>query len=444
MTNGPSLEWYADVPRSTRRPTLMGYGILGVAVLGFGYWATTAPIAGAIIASGVFVTTSQNKIIQHLEGGVIRDLLVREGAPVEPRQVLMRLDDTSPKAELQRLRLRHARLAAIEARLQAEANEDREVSFPSDLTSQLNDPDIITIVETQRLTFTARRNNLMSELAALQEGINALEERVAGGRIQLTGVQRQLGLFQEELDAKSTLLKGGLIRKSEVLALQRAYANAEGEIGRLTGEMGDTRDRIARAREQMKSTRHAAIKTASEQLHEARAELNDVRERLASAKGVLDRIEITAPVKGVVVKMRYNTPGGVVEPGKSIMEIVPVGEDLIIEVRVRPQDIEHVKVGSGAGVRLTALNRRVVPIIAGSVVYLSADALPDEKARQQGAGDVYIARIRLDADEVSKVQGFEPTPGMPAEVYIKTSERTFIDYLLRPLKDTMSRAFREL
>lgn len=437
--------WYASVPRSARMHTLFGSIILVGTVLGFGVWGGTAPIAGAVVASGVFVVTGQNKIIQHLEGGVIRDIAVREGDRVEPQQVLIDLDDTAPKAELRRLQLRHARLQAMSTRLEAEMKEKDEIEFPAAILGAVHDPDIAPIIESQRLTFDARRQSLKSEIATIEEGINALKERVEGARLQTVGVKRQLALLAEEIDGKSQLVKSGYVRKPELLALQRAEANLQGELGRLQGEMGDARERIARGREQIAAAKKAAIKTAVEQLHEVRAEFSDVRERIRTARGVLDRIQIVAPVKGVVVKLRYHTSGGVIEAGKNIMEILPLQTEVIIEARIRPQDIDHVKRGQHAMVRLTALNQRLTPMIAGEVVYVSADAVPDEKkGAQQSPSDVYLARVALDPNEAATaVPGFAPTPGMPAEVYITTSERTFFEYLTRPIRDSMARAFRE-
>jgi HlyD family type I secretion membrane fusion protein len=438
-----AVEWYSGVPRSTRVPAICGYTLLCFAVLGFGAWGNSAPIAGAVIANGAFVATGQNKVVQHLEGGVIREILVREGDVVLPGQILINLDDTGPKTELRRLTLRETRLLTTDARLQAEMREEAAIAFPNDVKARLHDPDVRTDLESQQFTFIARRNSLKSEIATLQEAIGAFQERMDGTKTQLSGVHRQLGLLEEELEGKSQLLKGGLIRKPEVLSVQRARANLQGEVGRLTGEIGNAREQIARAKEQMASSRNNAIRAAAEQLHEVRAELADVRERIAAAKGVLDRITIAAPVKGVVVKMRYHTPGGVIEPGKPVLELVPVQEELIIEVRVRPQDIENVKRGSEAVVRLNTLNRRVTPMIAGEVIYVSADALPNERAAQQSPNDLYVARVKLDPVHVAEIGGFQPQPGMPAEVYITTADRTFFEYLMQPIKDSMSRAFRE-
>ncbi|MBX6329950.1 MAG: HlyD family type I secretion periplasmic adaptor subunit [Pseudolabrys sp.] len=435
-------EWYADVPRHTRTPTLLGFLAIGVFVLAFGYWANSAPIAGAVITYGTFVTVGENKIIQHLEGGVIRDILVHEGDLVEAGETLIRLDETAPKAELERLVLRHARAEAMEARLLAEINDEPQIKFPPDLLARQNRRDIQPIISAQQLTFEAWRKNLDVDTAALKDGISAIVERINAAEAQKLAVKRQIELIDEELASKNSLLAGGLVRKPEILALQRAQAALHGEVGKLEGGIGEAKEQIARTRQQILGIRAAAIKEAVEQLHQTRAELADVRERIRSQQGVLDRVNIAAPVRGIVVKLRYHTTGGVIEPGKNILEILPLPDSLVIEVKVRPQDIDHVKVGQEASIRLTALNRRTTPTLLGRVVYVSADALPDDFPTAQGKG-VYIVRIALDAEQPPPMQNFKPTPGMPAEVYIKTTERTFFEYLMQPIKDSMTRAFRE-
>ncbi len=436
--------WYETLPRSTRIPTIAGLLTMATMVMGFGVWGNMAPIAGAVVASGVFVATGQNKIIQHLEGGVIREIHVREGDIVQQDQLLVDLDETAPRAELRRLFLRRARLSAIDARLQAEMREEAEIAFPDEVKQVAAQPEIKEIIESQKMTFAARRNNMNSDIAGINEGINALNERIQGSNVQLDAVNRQIVLLSEEIETKQYLLKTGLVRKPELLILQRSKANLEGEVGRIMGDIGDARERIARSKEQINGVRKTAIKTAVEQMHEVRGELADVRERMRGAKGVLDRIHIRAPVTGVVVKLRYHTHGGVIEAGKNIMEILPLKEELIIEARVRPQDIDSVKHGQHAMVRLTALNQRITPMVSGEVIYLSADALADEKKSQQvGPTDIYIVRVKLNSAEAHAVPDFRPTPGMPAEVFIKTSERTFFQYIVRPIHDSMVRAFRE-
>ncbi|MFB9267240.1 HlyD family type I secretion periplasmic adaptor subunit [Bradyrhizobium erythrophlei] len=446
MPEQPAIEasWYATLPRRTRVPTIAGILVMVLMVAGFGVWGNMAPIAGAVVASGVFVATGQNKIIQHLEGGVIRAIFVREGDIVDPGQMLVELEDTTPKAELRRLILRRARLTAMDIRLQAEMREEPEVRFPEDILQAASDPEIADILESQRLTFIARKNNVNSDIAGIVEGINALNERIQGSRVQLEGVREQIKLLDDEIQTKKYLLQTGLVRKPELLVLQRTKANLEGEVGRILGEIGDAKERIARSNEQINGVRKTAIKTAVEQMHEVRGELADVRERVLAAKGVLDRVRITAPVRGVVVKLRYHTQGGVVEPSKTIMEILPSQEELIIEARVRPQDIDSVKHGQHAMVRLTALNQRVTPMISGDVIYLSADTLADERKSQQvGPTDIYIVRVKLNRAEAMNISNFSPTPGMPVEVFIKTQERTFLQYIVKPIHDSMMRAFRE-
>ncbi|WP_439924647.1 HlyD family type I secretion periplasmic adaptor subunit [Nitrobacter sp. JJSN] len=436
--------WHADLPRSTRGLTVAGILVIAATVMGFGVWGGTAPIAGAVVASGVFVATGQNKTIQHLEGGMIRDIMVHEGDTVEAGQILVELDQTTSKAEMQRLFLRNARLTAVDARLQAQVREEAEVHFPPELTADSKDPQIRTIVSSQLLAFTAQRNNTNSEIAGIEDSIKALNERITGSKVQLEGVRRQIALVEEDIKTKEHLLAAGLVRKPDVLLLQRNQANLEGEVGRIMGDIGDSKERIARAVEQINGVRKTAIKTAVEQMHEIRGEMVDVRERMLSANGVLDRTTIRAPVKGVVVKLRFHTRGGVVEPGKPIMELLPLNEPLIIEARVRPQDIDSVKQGQEAMVRLTALSQRVTPMVSGDVIYLSADTVADEKKSQQtGPSDIYVIRVRLHNSEVAAIHGFNPTPGMPAEVFVKTSERTFFQYIMKPIEDSMSRAFRE-
>ncbi|QWG22562.1 HlyD family type I secretion periplasmic adaptor subunit [Bradyrhizobium sediminis] len=437
--------WYDTLPRSTKFPTIGGMLIMAAVLMGFGVWGNMAPIAGAVVASGVFVATGQNKIIQHFEGGVIREIYVREGDIVEPGQILLELDETSARAELQRLFLRRIRLSAIDARLQTEMREEPEITFPSEVANApANSPEVKEIVDSQKMTFTARRNNMNSDIKSINESIRALEERIQGSRVQLDAVRRQIVLLDEEIETKDRLVQAGLVRKPELMVLQRSKANLEGEVGRIMGDIGDAKERIARAVEQINGVRKTAIKTAVEQMHEVRGELADVRERMLSAKGVLDRVRVTAPVSGVVVKLRYHTRGGVVEAGKNIMELLPLKDELIIEARLRPQDIDSVKRGQKAMVRLTALNQRISPMVSGDVIYLSADTLADEKKSQQvGPTDIYLVRVKLNNEEAMALPDFSPTPGMPAEVYIKTSERTFFQYIVRPIHDSMSRAFRE-
>ena len=458
-----SRPWYAEVPRGTALPTILGSAIIVAAVAGFGVWAATAPLAGAIVVSGAFVATGQNKIVQNLEGGIIKDILVREGDVVEPGQDMIRLDEAAVRAELRRLLLKELRLVMTEIRLQTEINvasppvtkslvSTKEVGVDLLPTSSISlmstdgvtGQEVDAVRANQRLIFETHQRALSSEVLGLEQTIRSLNDHLQGADLQLKATNRQIALFQEEIDAKGSLLANGMLKRSDMLLLLRARAALEGEVGRLTADAGDTHEKIARAQEQILASRNNAVKTAVEQIQEIRADLYDTRERIRTSSNVVSRSNIKAPVRGAVVKLGYHTTGGIIEPGKAIMEILPLNEELLIEVRIRPQDIENVKRGADAVVRLSALSARVTPMIPGDVVYVSPDAV-QEDARLDRSTQVYIARVRLrvDAEQAAVLTNFVPTPGMPAEVYIKTGERTFLSYLLRPIHDSMTRAFRE-
>ncbi|MDJ1157717.1 HlyD family type I secretion periplasmic adaptor subunit [Chelatococcus sp. SYSU_G07232] len=436
-------EWYADVPRSTRVPVAIGLFALVFGLAGFGIWASLAPIDGAVVAPGTFVATGQNKIIQHLEGGIISEILVREGDVVEPGAPLVRLDPTDPQANLRRLSLRNDRLMAMQARLRSEIDGRTDVVFPAGLVGRAADGEVAAIIAGQRDEFVARRERALSEVAILEQGIAALREGIAGSQAQLRAVGLQLELVEQELAGKLELLKKGYVRKPDVLALERARAGLEGQIGQLTAAISDAKERIAREQQKITHVRSQLVQSATEQLRSTEAELDDVRERLRTAENVRGRVSINAPVKGIVVKMMVHTPGGVIAPGKDILELLPINDELIIEARVRPQDIDRLHQGQDALVRLTALNQRVTPMLPGRLVYVSADALPDDRAGRAAPTSAYVARIALDKAEAAKLPGFRATPGMPAEIFIRTGERTFFSYLLKPLVDSFTRAFRE-
>ncbi len=438
----PQRDWFDDVPRSGKRPLLAGYAILIFGFFGFGGWAATAPIDGAVVASGVFVATSQNKIIQHLEGGIIEEILVAEGQIVERDQPLVRLQDTNAQSDLKRLKIRQAQLIAMDARLHAEAAGDKVVTYPKTLMAAPISDDIRAVLKSQDAIFTARQQKLVNEIEILKKSIAAFKQRINGNQAQLTSATEQHVLITEELMGKKKLFQAGLVRKPEYFALKRAHANMFGEMGRRQSEIGDTNERIAGTLSQIQRVRNIAIQTAVEERHQIDGELKDIRERIKSAESVLGRIEIKAPVRGIVVKLHYHTAGGVIRPGNNILALLPMGDELVIEARIRPEDIDIVTTGQLANVRLTALSQRVTPMVPGNVIYVSADSLPNEAERFKN-DNVYIARVKLDAKEVGKIKGFLPTPGMPTEVYIKTGERTFFQYLMQPVLDTVSRAFRE-
>jgi HlyD family type I secretion membrane fusion protein len=443
----PSMhKWHRDVPRSARVPLVFGFGLLLAWGGGFAVWATTAPLASAVVATGSFVAIGQNKQVQHLEGGIIREMLVKEGTLVTQGQVLVRLDDTSAKSKLRRLELRKFRLVASSFRLRAEIASSDKLALPVSLLREANDPTMQAIIEAQQAELDARRASLLGQERVLRKEIAGFQEGIRGYQSQARASQSRLSLFEEELDAKRRLLEQQLIKRSEILALMRSEAGLTGEMGELSGRMGDANERIARAEQQIIQLRSTALQKALEELHAAISEADDIHEQIHAARDVVDRIEVRAPVTGVVVKINHFTPGGVVSPGGSILEIVPTSDDLLVEARVKPADITHVKEGQNALVRLTALNQRLTPMIEGTVTYVSADTVPEQNQRgaESDRRDSFIIRVRVDEPSLrEKVENFHPTPGMPADLFIETGHRTFFNYLMRPVVDSMLRAFRE-
>ena len=434
-------EWYREVPRSVRKHAIFGITLMTVAFGGFGAWAFRAPLAAAVIAQGSFVATGQNKIVQHLEGGIIEEILVREGDTVASGQLILRLDETASLANERELELRQYRLEATEARLLAEYAEEETLRFPRNLEALREDYEVESILSSQTLAFNVSRRALEQDLTLLMRNADALEVRKKGYETQLDSMRKQLALLAGEYRDKSELLAKGLMRKPEVSAVQRVMIEAEGQIGRLEAEIAEI-DQIQRKYQtQIQRARSEYRETALDELQSIQAELESIREQARKAEDIRARAEVVAPVAGTVVRLYYHTAGGVVESGKAIAEILPTGAPLIIEVQIPRADIDSVSTGQPATVRLTALNQRTTPVLDGIVFYVSADAIA-EKA-DGGAREVYVARVSIDADQLRRVPGFTPTPGMPAEIMIQTAERTFAQYLAKPITDSMSRAFRE-
>lgn len=438
----PDEEWYRDVPRSIRRHAVFGLSLMALTFGGFGAWAFTAPIAAAVIAQGTFVATGQNKLVQHLEGGIISEITVQEGERVAEGQRLLRLDETAALANERELVLRRQRLEATETRLLAEISGERALRFPDHLEkAAVEDFETRSILDGQRLAFNTSSRALEQDLSLLERNHDALEVRKAGYRNQLASHRRQIDILEEEYSAKSQLLEKGLIRKPEVLVLKRVIAEAEGQVGRLEAEINEIDEIQRRYEVEVDKARSEYREAALDELAGIQAELESVREKFRKARNVHDRSDVLAPTEGTVVRLHYHTPGGVIESGKTIAEILPADAPLIIETRIPRTDIDSVRQGQHASVRLTALNQRTTPVLEGEVFYVSADAIAERIDGEQL--EVYVARISLDSDQLTRVPGFTPTPGMPAEIMIQTAERTFAQYVAKPILDSMARAFRE-
>lgn len=433
--------WYDDVPRSIRGHVIFGTFLIISAFGGFGYWATQAPLAAAVVSQGSFIATGRNKIVQHLEGGIIEQIYVAEGDMVEAGQVLVRLDETSALGKERELFLRQVRLEVAQARFNSEYKQENTLRFPPHLEKLRADLEVATMMENQSLGFTVSMQGLKNDIGLLERSIEALGIRSSGYQSQLEATQIQVAILAEELADKQTLLDRGLVRRTDVNTVRRAIAEAEGQVGRLTAEINEISEVRDRYTAQIEQTLGEHRDKALDELQVVEAELDGIREQVRTAQEVLNRVDITAPVSGTIVRLYYHTAGGVVESGKAIVEILPSAEPLIIEAQVPRTNIDSVKIGLHATIRLSALNQRTTPVLEGKVFYVSADTITDQNSTAQQ--EVYLTRISIEPEELLRVPGFSPTPGMPAEIMIQTDERTFVQYLMKPILDSMSRAFRE-
>lgn len=435
------LEWFADVPRSIRMYSVTGLAVLFASFGGFGYWAGTAPLASAIIAQGSFVATGNNKIVQHLEGGIIKEMLVSEGEVVKEGDVLVVLDKTAALSNQRMINLKRLRLETIVARLRAEAQGERTFKVPDIVMAEASDPDVSAIIQSQHVVFHSKQIKLEEQLNLVEKNIKSLSFRFTGYHGQKSSFERQQSLLEQERDSKAKLARDGVIRKTDMLALERAIADAMGDISRLDGEMNQSEAEIAKFRQEAVIAINASKQAALDALETAEADLDGVRQQLREASQVLDRTIIRSPVNGTVIRSYYHTAGGVITTGKPIMEILPAHVPLILEAQVLRTSIDQLHEGQMASIRLSALDRRTTPVLQGKLFYVSADSVEENAGMQ--VKDVYIVRVQISDEEISKVHGFHPVPGMPADVLIQTSERTFFEYLTKPIADSMSRAFKE-
>ena len=421
------------------KPVLAGLVIIGLFFGGFGGWAALAPLESAAIAPGVVSVDSNRKTVQHFEGGIIKEILVRDGDVVTQGQLLIRLDDTQPRASLDLLLGRRSAAAALEARLKAERDRQDAVTFPDWLLALENDAAVHQALEGERRIFDARRDTMTGQVTVLNQRIAELAEEIKGLEGEIVADNTQHDLILEEIAAVDALLKKGLERKPRLLALKRRVAEIEGNrsssrarIARVNQSIGEANLRIA----ELATTR---INEVVEQLREVQANLFDIEERINAARDVLARTEIRAVQAGTIVDLKVHTKGGVIAPGEDLLDIVP-GEDLlIIEARIDPKDIDVVSWGLPARVRFTAFNQRNAVPMDGRVISVSADNLVDERTGEA----YYLARIKLDQDPADFLDGVRLYPGMQAEVMIVTGSRTALEYILSPVRQSMGRALRE-
>nr|WP_067292508.1 HlyD family type I secretion periplasmic adaptor subunit [Marinobacterium profundum] len=428
-----------EVPVRPRATILFGLALVLFTLGGFGLWATLAPLAEAVVAGGTIKVDSSRKQIQHLEGGIVKDILVRDGDRVKQGEVLVRLDETRAAASVAILRDGYDATLAQEARLLAERDGLDSVIFPDSLTARVGDPKVDSILKSQVILWEARRSALEGEVNILKKQVAQLQQDISGYEAQANAKSRQLVFVGDELDSIRELQKKGLSGKKPVLELAREAAELEGDRAGLRSQMGATETEISRKELEVFQVGKSFRQNVVDELKKIQADINDYRERLNAAEHLYGQTEIRAPVDGVVVGSGVHTIGGVISPGQTLLQLVPVNDKLIVEARINPQDIDKVRTGLPAGIKLTAFNQRTTPELAGELRYVSADALQDPQSEMI----YYVARIEVSRQEIKRLGEKPIQPGMAAEVFIRTGERTMADYLLQPLQDSFRRAWLE-
>jgi HlyD family secretion protein len=427
-----------------RRLNLIGLAVTVVLIGGVGGWAATAQLAGAVIAPGTIVVETNVKKVQHPTGGVVGEILVKEGSPVEAGQVVLRLDDTVTKATLGVVRSQLDELTARQGRLTAERDDAAAITFPAELTSRRADTTAATAVAGEERLFESRRTARTGQRSQLRERIAQMNEEIRGLAAQQAAKEAEIELIGKELVGVTDLYQKNLVSISRFTQLQRDQTRLLGERGQLIADNARARGKISETELQIIQLDQDFRTEVLKDLREAQGKIAELKERVTAAEDQLKRVELRAPQAGVVHQLSVHTVGGVIGNAETIMQIVPRADELVLETKVAPSDVDQVVLGAKVTVRIMASNQRTSPDVAGIVTRISADLTREQQANAgQPAPAHYTVRISLPAEEVARLKDIRLIPGMPAEAFIQTHERTPLEYLLKPLQEQIARTFRE-
>lgn len=435
----PAPDLHSD-DRPVRRLGL----IIVILVFGvFGAWAALAPLDSAALAPGVITVETYRKTVQHLEGGIVRTLDVRDGDSVAKGQTLATLDDTQTKAQLGVLRGQYYVAAAREARLSAQRDGLPDVRYPAELQTHRNDPRLEEAMRMQNQTFAVRKSAHEGEISLYQRQVEQLRAKAQGLRAQKQSRERLVDSYRSELKDFSSLLAEGFTEKQKVRELERNLAQSEGQLGELLADVAATELQVHETELKILQLKKDLQREVAKELGEVQSELFELREKIQSLEATEQRMVIKAPEAGMVMGLAVHTLGAVIQPGGRLLDIVPQNEKLLVEARVSPMDIDRVKTGQTAEVRFSAFKSRETPKIEGKLIGLSADRLMEEN--RPDATPYYLARVEVTPEGLKELaqQHLVLVPGMPAEVLINTGERTLLQYLSRPLTDSFARSFIE-
>jgi HlyD family secretion protein len=434
MTGGPN-----GARRSIRSHLIAGLALMLVLVVGFGGWASTAQISGALIAPGSVVVDSNVKKVQHPTGGVVGEVRVRDGDVVKAGDIVVRLDETVVKANLAIVVKTLNGLLARAARLEAEQRGLDKIRFPAALTDRADDPEVRDVIASETKLFEVRVFGRAGQKSQLRERVSQLNEEIVGLTAQEQAKEKEIALVEKELIGVRQLYDQRLIQISRLTTLERDMARLTGERGQYIAARAQAKGKITETELQIIQVDKDVVSEVSKDLRETTDKIGEFVERKVTAEDQLRRIDIRAPQDGIVLQSTVHTVGGVITAGDAIMMVVPRADDLSVEAKVNPQDIDKLQVGQKTLLRLSAFNQRTTPELNGVVTRVSADVNTDQRTGQS----YYTIRVSLPPSEVARLGEVKIIPGMPVEAFVQTGDRTMFSYLMKPFSDQLMRSFRE-
>jgi HlyD family secretion protein len=417
---------------------LAGMAVVALLFVGFGGWAATTDIAGAVVAHGIVVVENSVKKVQHPTGGVVREVLVKDGDHVNAGDVVLRLDETIARANRSVVAKALGELEARRARLEAERDGRDALAFPASLTAPDAGPEAAEAMASESRLFAFRRTARDGKRAQLRERVEQLRKEIAGMEGQSGAKRGEITLIRQELEGVRELWRKNLVQLSRVNALEREAARLDGELNRLAASIAEARGRITETELQMIQVDQDLRSEVGQDLRDVQAKAIELTERKVAADDLLARVELKAPQSGRVHQLAVHTVGGVIQPGEELMLIVPENDELSVEARISPQEIDRVAPGQPTMLRFAAFNQRVTPQVEGVLSRVSADVTEDKRT----GALFYEARIAIPAGAMGPT-GLKIVPGIPVDAYIHTEDRTVLSYLVRPVTEQMERAFRE-
>jgi len=422
-----------------RQSSVAGMAMIALFAGTIGLWAATSTLSGAVVAGGQFVVDSSVKKIQHSTGGIVGELKVKDGDRVKAGDLLVRLDETLTRANLQVVSKQLDEYIGRQARLEAERDGADEIKMPAEFADRLPDPAVEKIMSSERTLFLARRAARDAQKDQLRKRISQSEDEIVGLKAQQEAKAREAALIKEELKGVRDLYEKNLVQLPRLNALERDAASIEGQRGQLIAAVAQAESRIAETSFQIIQIDEQMRAEAMQELREIQSKIAEYTERRVAAEDQLKRIDIRAPSDGYVHQLNVHTIGGVISPAEPVMLIVPTNDKLELEAKVLPNDIDQVRLGQKAFVKVHASNARMMPDLHGKVSRISADVSRD----QQSGMTFYTIRVELPQEEIKRLEGLHLIAGMQAEVFIEVNERTPFEYFFKPMKDQIARAFRE-